>query len=150
MCLNSSYIGYDRSTKSDRLLDQVIRAMNEPGTLEWIDLTVEDAEHVRDFYADIVGWTPEPVSMGEYDDYNMVTAGEPVAGVCHARGSNAALPPVWLPYFRVSNLEQSLARCLKRGGQVVAGPRSAGPGMQYGVIRDPAGAAAALFENEEA
>lgn len=30
----------------------------EIGAVGWFDLTVEDAESVRDFYAGVVGWTP--------------------------------------------------------------------------------------------
>ena len=43
-----------------------------PGTIAWIDLTVPDAETVRDFYEQVTGWRSEPVDMGEYSDYNML------------------------------------------------------------------------------
>jgi len=32
--------------------------------ISWGDLTVRNAEAVREFYKDVVGWKPEPVSMG--------------------------------------------------------------------------------------
>ncbi len=81
------------------------------GSIAWRDLTVPNAEAVRDFYAQAVGWKPSPVSMGEYDDYNMESphSGEAMAGVCHARGVNAKLPPQWLIYVVVQNVEQSVA-----------------------------------------
>ena len=65
------------------------------GTIGWIDLTVDDAEHLRDFYATVTGWRPEPVAMGGWDDFNMVApaTGRPAAGICYARGGNAGLPP---------------------------------------------------------
>ena len=73
---------------------------NEPktGTIGWTDLTVENADAVRDFYQAVVGWTPGAVSMGDYDDYAMSPQGSemPVAGICHARGVNAGQPPVWM------------------------------------------------------
>jgi uncharacterized protein len=34
------------------------------GTVAWHDITVPDAERLRDFYAAVVGWRPEPVDMG--------------------------------------------------------------------------------------
>lgn len=124
--------------------------MPDIGALEWLDLTVDDADSLRDFYTDVVGWKSDPVSMGDYSDYAMVTSGgDAVAGVCHARGSNADLPVVWLPYFRVASLEDSLKRCLTREGVIITGPKSLGPGMRYAVIRDPAGVIAALFEGAE-
>ena len=62
----------------------------DPGTIGWIDLTVPDADRVRDFYAEVVGWHPEPVDMDGYSDFVMKSpGGAPAAGVCHARGTNA-------------------------------------------------------------
>lgn len=117
------------------------------GSVGWIDLTVDDADTVRDFYAAVTGWRPEPLDMGGYSDYNMVApgTGEPTAGVCHARGGNAEMPPAWLIYIVVEDLDQSLASCQELGGEVVSGPRQMGKD-RYCVIRDPAGAFAALYQ----
>ena len=35
------------------------------GSIGWVDLTVEDAERVRDFYREVVGYTASEVAMGE-------------------------------------------------------------------------------------
>jgi predicted enzyme related to lactoylglutathione lyase len=118
------------------------------GRISWVDLTVSDAAGVRDFYRQVVGWSSVEVGMGDYNDYNMLspTNGEVVAGVCHARGVNAGLPPVWLVYVAVADLETSMARCRELGGSMVAGPNGMGSYGRYCVIRDPAGAHLALFE----
>lgn len=42
-----------------------------PGQIGWLDLTVPDADSLREFYSDVTGWTPAPVSMGDYQDYCM-------------------------------------------------------------------------------
>jgi predicted enzyme related to lactoylglutathione lyase len=116
------------------------------GSIVWTDLTVADAVRIRDFYAAVVGWGIEPVSMGDYSDFSMVTPGDktPIAGVCHARGPNARLPPQWLIYVSVPNLDASVRRCLELGGKVVDGPRSMGE-KKFCVIQDPAGAVAGLI-----
>ncbi len=115
------------------------------GGVVWIDLTVEDADSVRDFYSGVVGWEPVPQSMGEYNDYSMKApaGGDVVAGICHARGVNAKVPPKWLPYFMVANVQASADRCLSLGGKLIDGPRPMGE-HQFCVIQDPAGAVAAL------
>jgi hypothetical protein len=112
-----------------------------PGAIVWADLTVKDASRVRDFYAAVTGWRFEPVAMGGYDDFNMLPPGGegPVAGVCHARGPNAGLPPQWLIYVAVADLDASTRRCVELGGTLVDGPRSMGE-KRFCVIRDPAGA----------
>lgn len=119
----------------------------ETGAMVWIDLTVENAETVRDFYTAVVGWTSEDVDMGEYSDYSMNTpeSGTTITGVCHARGVNEGMPPAWMPYFTVADLDASIERCTELGGEVVVGPRTLGEG-RFCVVKDPAGAVAALYE----
>jgi predicted enzyme related to lactoylglutathione lyase len=118
------------------------------GSLAWIDLTVENAEEVRDFYTAVVGWTPSPVSMGDYSDFNMNApkSGQPAAGICHARGANADLPAQWLMYVVVEDIEKSRARCEELGGKLVTPIKDMGGEGRYCVIQDPAGAVAALWE----
>jgi uncharacterized protein len=120
-----------------------------PGTVSWQDLTVPDAGKLRDFYAAVVGWEPEPLSMGAYADFVMNADGGSVAGICHARGANADLPPVWLIYITVEDLDHSLEECQRLGGSLIAAPRSYGGG-RYCVIKDPAGAICALYQPPDA
>jgi predicted enzyme related to lactoylglutathione lyase len=72
---------------------------------------------------------------------------QPVAGICHARGVNAALPAQWMIYITVDNLDEAVAACRREGGEVIVPPKEAGGMGRYGVIKDPAGAVAALFEH---
>lgn len=118
------------------------------GQIGWIDLTVSDATAVRDFYQSVTGWTPSPVEMGGYQDFCMLPPGEgqPVAGICHARGQNIGLPPVWLVYITVDDLDQSIRRCEELGGKVVRPTTDMGASGRFCVISDPAGASCALFE----
>ncbi len=117
------------------------------GTIGWIDLTVPDASRLRDFYTAVTGWSPSDVDMGGYSDFCMLTPdGDAVAGVCHARGSNAEVPPVWLIYITVIDLDASVARCKESGGEIISGPKNFGGQGRYCVIRDPAGAVCALYQ----
>lgn len=117
------------------------------GRVGWIDLTVDDAPGVRDFYAAVVGWAPEPVSMGEYSDFNMCdAAGQPAAGVCHRRGGNAEAPVGWVPYFVVADLDAALTAAVAGGG-TVGTARTAGE-TRWAVVKDPSGAVFALWEEK--
>jgi predicted enzyme related to lactoylglutathione lyase len=111
------------------------------GRFVHLDLTVPDAPGMREFYSAVVGWKPEP--LGE--DWMMLAPdGTPVTGICHARGENADLPPQWLAYIAVDDLDACLAAAREHGGEVVAGPKGEGEGG-YAVIRDPEGAVLALI-----
>ncbi len=119
----------------------------QTGKIGWIDITVDDATGLRDFYADVVGLSPDAVSMGEYDDFTMTmpASGEPVCGICHARGSNKDLPGGWLVYFVVDDVAASAAACTAKGGSVLVEPRGLAGG-RFCVIEDPSGATAALYQ----
>jgi len=109
-------------------------------------MTAGNAPELRDFYAAVVGWAYDEVSMGDYSDYSMKTEeGEVVSGICHAKGSNAELPSGWLVYITVEDIEASVAACEKLGGAVLVPVRSLG-GARFCVIRDPGGATAALYQ----
>lgn len=119
------------------------------GKIVWADLTVPDAAPVRDFYVAVAGWSTIAVPMGGYDDYGMGTPGDnpaPVAGVCHARGVNADIPPVWLIYVQVADIARSLREAVRLGGRIVRPATDMGSYGTMAVIRDPAGAHAALIQ----
>ena len=126
------------------------QAKPEVGSLGWFDLTVPNAEEVKDFYSKVVGWKYEPVPMAnnEYHDYNMKApeSGMTVTGICHTRGVNADLPAQWMLYINVNDLNQSINECKTSGGKIIAGPKDMGKFGKYCVIKDPAGAVCALFE----
>lgn len=117
------------------------------GSIGWIDLTTDKAPSLEAFYRNVVGWKTVPTSMGDYDDYTMTRPdnGDAVAGVCHARGTNTGIPPQWLMYVTVANLDSSLKECAQHGGQVVREERPLAGG-RFAIIEDPAGAVMALYE----
>ena len=121
---------------------------SQVGKIGWIDMTVDDAEGVRDFYKSVVGWDHADVSMGDYSDYSMTLphSGEAVSGICHARGGNAGLPGGWLIYITVADVDASAAACTANGGEVLVGPKGLAGG-RFCIIRDPAGATAALYQH---
>lgn len=117
------------------------------GSVAWTDLTVPHAIAIRDFYAAVMGWEPQPLDMGGYEDFCMNRPGDgtAVAGICHARGDNANLPPQWLIYVTLADIAASARRAVELGGDMVVGSREMGGGRMC-VIRDPAGAVLALFQ----
>jgi hypothetical protein len=119
------------------------------GCISWLDLTVSDASATRDFYRQVVGWSVQDVEMedaGErYTDYNMFgDDGKPAAGVCHARGVNVGLPPIWMIYLPVGDLAESLRRVEEEGGRVIKATRGRDGEYAYAAVQDPVGACLAL------
>jgi predicted enzyme related to lactoylglutathione lyase len=119
------------------------------GCISWLDLTVSDASATRDFYRKVVGWLVKDVEMEDasdhYADYNMLDdAGNPAAGVCHARGVNLGLPPTWMIYLPVGDLAESLRRVRDGGGTIIKATRGTDGEYVCAVVQDPVGACLAL------
>jgi len=121
------------------------------GSIGWTDLTVNDAEDIRKFYSEVVGWKADPVDMGGYNDFTMTSlaSGEAVAGVCHAKGGNTGLPTQWIMYVTVEDIEASASRCKTLGGKILNGPTGSPGKDRTCLIQDPAGAVMALYQSSK-
>ena len=125
--------------------------VKEIGEIVWVDLTIPNAEKVvQEFYRAVTGWDVSEFNMGDYNDYAVSTPDnkeKTVAGIAHALGDNAALPPQWIIYIKVKSLDASIAAAKSNGGKVLAGPKQFG-GARFCVLKDPAGAAFAVIEGD--
>ena len=134
---------------SAEMLPQSGDAAQPVGCIYWLDLTVPDASATRDFYREVVGWSAQDVEMRDggarYADYTMLAEdGKPAAGICHARGVNAGLPPVWMIYLPVGDLAESVRRVEQEGGTVIKTMRGEDGKDVYAAIQDLAGVYFAL------
>ena len=122
----------------------------EIGSITWCDLTVPNANEVKNFYEKVVGWKADSVSMGDYDDFSMITPESKriAAGICNAKGINAKLPPQWLIYITVEDVDRSAQTCIELGGKLITEPKTIPSYGRFCVIQDPAGAVCALFKPE--
>ena len=117
--------------------------------MDWFDLTVPDAEQAKDFYCQVVGFSTSPVAVEDHTDYcmNSPEDGKTICGICHSKGINADIPPVWLVYFNVENIEQSIEKTLQLGGQLITPLKMVNGNSKMIVIQDPSGAYCALYES---
>jgi len=126
-----------------------MRKENKIGQMAWMDLTVNNAEQVKDFYQSVIGWKTEKVAMadGEYNDFSMMLASgdDVVTGICHARGVNKDMLAAWLPYFVVADINDSVAQVEQQGGELMTQIKAAGSD-KFVVIKDPSGAVCALYQ----
>jgi predicted enzyme related to lactoylglutathione lyase len=114
------------------------------GSIAWLDLTVPDASATQDFYRQVVEWSVDSVEMDDdgnrYVDHNMIGEdGTPVAGICHARGVNLGLPPVWMIYLPVGDFSESLSRVEEEGGKVIKVKQGKDGEYVSATIQDPVG-----------
>ncbi|MFK7741096.1 MAG: VOC family protein [Planctomycetota bacterium] len=123
------------------------------GRIAWLDLTVaaDVVAATRDFYCEVVGWSARGVAMkdaGEgYVDFCLHGPGGPgeaMAGICHARGVNQEVPPVWMLYLPVGDLSESVRLVEEEGGKVLKSTRGKDGKYAYAWVQDPVGACLVL------
>lgn len=121
----------------------------QPGGISWVDLTVENASELKDFYCKVLGFNASSISMSEYEDFVIQSPSDPDLqfGICHAKGVNQDLPPQWLIYFNVKDIDLAVKACIDAGGEVIRAKQTFDH-YSLAVVKDPAGAGFALVEND--
>jgi uncharacterized protein len=123
------------------------RIVNEPGALVWNELVSPDLDAGRSFYSDLFGWTLEAMSDAPMT-YYMIKNGDATNGGMR-EPQPPDLPPHWLVYFGVEEMDSALGQVEQLGGRKLAGPIDMGAGV-IGVAQDPQGAAFALWAGQMA
>ena len=118
---------------------------NKLGKFLWADLTVPNAAELKEYYKEVIGWSEHPVAMkdGEepYEDFAMMTDKDTaVAGICNQRGVNANIPPQWITYINVEDVEKSLNKAIALGGKLVHESKKKDGSYNFVIIADPVGA----------
>lgn len=115
------------------------------GQFYWTDLTVNDPKKLKEFYKKLFNWQEIGIPMQdgkeEYEDYVMTIENEtPAGGICNNKGVNRGIPPQWIPYFFVPDVQESLSICLKLGGTLVIDSKKPDGTLNYVIVKDPQGA----------
>ena len=114
-----------------------------------IKLTVDDAATTCDFYRQVIGWSVQEVEMNDanepYTDFTMHgNSGHSEAEICHARGVNLDLSPIWIISLPVGDLAESIRRVKGEGGKIIKMIRKIDGMYVSAVIEDLVGAQLAL------
>jgi predicted enzyme related to lactoylglutathione lyase len=89
-----------------------------PGRIAWFDLSTTDLARSRDFYAQLVGWTFNPVP-GTDQALEIVAGGTGIGTLRVADGAISVFNGV--VYVQVADLEASCRRATALGGTVAPG-----------------------------
>jgi uncharacterized protein len=116
------------------------------GKFVWHEQVSSDPKQAQDFYTRLFGWGTEVFKPGDAD-YTMILSG----GQSHGGFSKAmegAPPPHWLSHVRVENLDESIEKAKRAGGELAAGPFEMAEVGRMAIIADPQGAYISAYQPE--
>jgi predicted enzyme related to lactoylglutathione lyase len=128
------------------------RPESEPqvGDVSWHELYTTDAEAALQFYTALFGWRPtESMDMGEMGKYHMFGRTLPLGGMMKKPPELAHVPPHWMFYFQVPDINDGVSRVKANGGQVLNGPMEVPGGDWIINCMDPQGAAFSLHQRKK-
>jgi predicted enzyme related to lactoylglutathione lyase len=117
------------------------------GRFVWFDLMTTDPKAARRFYGDLIGWTLEEWEGGE-QPYTMFSNGGTTLGgsmLLPQEALDAGVPPHWLGYVGVADVDATVAQATGMGGKVVVPGTDIPTVGRFAVLADPQGAVLAVF-----
>lgn len=105
----------------------------------WRELSTTDVEGALRFYGDLLGWTSKRIEMPN-GAYWLLNAGEKQVGGLMKLPAGVEMPPYWMSYVSVPDVDAAMTRAKQLGGELVWGPLDVEGVGRMGTIVDPRGA----------
>jgi predicted enzyme related to lactoylglutathione lyase len=123
--------------------------MNDVGRFVWHELHTEDRPKAQKFYTQLVGWDTKEVPMGPGEPYTLCFLnGKDHAGIIKSQAP-AHVPPHWLPYIHVDDVDAAASKVSELGGKVINPPMDIPNVGRFAVVMDPTGAIFAIYLNNK-
>ena len=115
------------------------RTSYAPGTFCAVDLATPDPAAAQQFYGALFGWEHEEIPAAGYTVARL--DGKAVAGMFERPPEQRGqMPPNWLSYVSVEDVEETAGRARELGGAVLREAADAMDAGRVAVLADPQGA----------
>ena len=116
------------------------------GDFNWFELFVKQPQDASDFYHKVLNYeVASDLRTERKNDFVLSSNGFARAGVAPLPDREEAKSG-WLGVVRVANLDETLARVIKLGGEILVSPREAAFESRFAVIADSTGGSIGLVE----
>jgi uncharacterized protein len=117
------------------------------GKLCWADLSTPDPKCASDFYSGLLGWQ-FMTDPKDPSGYLHIKNGEHfIGGVPPAATRQPGVPPHWLAYFHVDDVDVTANKAKQMGANLYLAPMTMEGVGRFSVIADPQGAVFAIFKS---
>lgn len=118
------------------------------GEFVWNELATPNVQAAKEFYGKVFGWEFVDKDMGDMT-YTIIKKNQKeFAGIwAIPTGQQGQIPPHWLAYILVENIEQALEKARTNGASVIKPVQKAGDMGLFAIIKDPSGAHLALWQS---
>jgi hypothetical protein len=109
------------------------------GRFVWYELMTTNVDAAKAFYADVVGWGAQPISIPG-STYSLLTAGDsPVAGLMSMpeEAARRSATAHWIGYVEVDNVDDAVQRTQQFGGTVYVPPTNVPNISRFAIVADP-------------
>jgi uncharacterized protein len=112
------------------------------GQFFWYDIMTTDTQAAAKFYSHVVGWGVQKADA-EGKKYSLFTVnGQGVAGLMPvpAEAASQGVPPAWMGYIAVDDVDAAAEKLKREGGTVHKGPVTVPGIIRFAVVSDSQGA----------
>jgi predicted enzyme related to lactoylglutathione lyase len=119
----------------------------EDGTLCWADLSTPDPGRAARFYSDLFGWKIASAAHDPSGYLHIQNGAEFIGGIPPAAHRNPQVPPHWLVYFAVADVDACATVAKQQGGRELLPAVTTENVGRIAILSDPQGAAFAIFKS---
>jgi len=118
------------------------------GRFVWYELMTTDVETAKAFYTNVLGWRTREGSMPGLTYGLFTVENAPIAGLMNLPedAGRKGVPPHWLGYVGVDDVDAAVDRIKQRGGAVHIPPTDVANIRRFSVVSDPQTATLALVK----
>ncbi len=125
-------------------------AMPKVGEICWNELATGDVQGAKEFYGKVFGWEFQDHEMGDMTYTMIKVPGKECGGGgiwAIPKEQQEHIPPHWMSYILVENLEESVNKAIENGANVIKPAMNVGDYGRMAIFADPTGAHIAIWQN---
>lgn len=119
--------------------------VNTVGAMCWNELATRDPQAAGEFLSKLLGW--EIKKADDMDNYYYIYNGDRInGGIMQMTDEWGDIPPHWMVYFTVADIDAAVAQVKELGGSVNGEIIDAGEVGRMAVVSDPTGAVCSFIQ----